>query len=203
VPRQQLAAAIERLRSARAELASARSAKEASEAQVSQARYAVSECEAGIERAREDAVGYATALATGTAGAAPISAAQRKLMLDAAREHVAVVRDADIGLAARLKRAEDSVSLLESRVERIRGNVLRDAPEVIHLLRRHDQLRHDLLAVEELLTLLAFHGAFGSLDWRVLGTRGSGPSEETIGLAAQWRDAIARLADDPDAPLPS
>jgi hypothetical protein len=106
-----LAAAVEKRKAAKIELEAARTAKAASEQAVAQARRGVAETEAGIERARAAAVQHATALATGTAGDPPMSLDQARAMAAAAREHLAIVQDADRALEVRLKRATDGLHL--------------------------------------------------------------------------------------------
>ena len=68
---------------------------------------------------------------------------QARAMAGAAKEQLAVVQDADRGLEVRLKRARDTLSIAQGRIERVRGAFLKNAPEVGALLRRYDHLQRE------------------------------------------------------------
>jgi hypothetical protein len=195
-PRDALVAAVAKLNAAKTELTAARAAKAANAAEIGEAQHVEGEINGAIEKAQHEA-----SVGTLPARDAAELIAQKRTMLAATREHIAILRDKDTGLGVRLKRADDAVAMAEIRYKRMLGEFLRQAPEVLDVPRRLHEAEREVAGLIAVCELIASAGGFGG-NWRVNMPRAE-PSASSKELAARWRAAIERLADDPAAALPS
>jgi hypothetical protein len=191
-PHDALVAAVQKRKAAEMEDREAERAERDNAAKRDEARHVVSEIESGIERRRQQAV------TSGNPGEAAAAIVQERAKLGAAREYVAILDDKAGELAVRRKRASDALDMAEGRVRNKRGDYLKEAPAVFDLLRRlheNDCERAELIAACE---VIESSGGFAQY-WREKMPK----PEPKRQLAAAWRSAIAALADDADAALPS
>jgi chromosome segregation ATPase len=194
--REQLAEAIARHEEATDRLAAVRAARDRNEEARHGAEESVAKATAGIERAKTDA---AAALVGGAPGALSVSSARAALQ-EREDSLVAVIAAGGI-LAEHAEDAERELGRSERAVDAAVEGVVKASAEIRALVGRLKPAYEELVDVRNALRMMQSRLPD---DLRIMGGVDI-PSihQDDLKLAATWRTAVAALASDADAPLPS
>jgi 3-dehydroquinate synthetase len=214
--REQLAEAIERHVEAQRQLAANESAQAATQEAIYAARHAVEQTAAAIEEAKKNAATHLTAVAMGTAGAAPLSLKQTRLAAQDAEDALEAAKSANAALEEQHKAAERelqyasldldkcvrdvirletgaAVSELLKQAETAQADLINRRVVLRHLLHADQVAEADKQAVASFLRNNALPGTFGDVEYTDWGRH---PACEP------WRHSALALRKDADAALP-
>ena len=157
---------------------------------------AVAAATAGVEKAKSDAGRHLTAVALGEAGEAPVTVKAARLAVQDAQDALDAAQSAREALAGQRKEIENLLVVSRLRLDTSVAAVIAADPATHALIGRFKEQLRDLTDMRRALEFIEAKLPPDLRSWR-----SAEPWPELAG-DAPWREALAALLQDADAPLP-